>query len=44
MKNLMKSFLLSLLLLAAGMFTATDLPLKAVQCEPPFCAAGRKQQ
>ena len=36
MKNLLRSFLLSLLLLAAGMFTAADLPLKAVHCEPPF--------
>ena len=36
MKNLLRSFLLSLLLLAAGMFTVADLPLKAVHFEPPF--------
>ena len=41
LKNFLKSFLLSLLLLAGGAFTAADLPLKAVHFEPPFCAAGR---
>ena len=36
LRNLLKSFLLSLLLLAGGAFTAADLPLKAVHFEPPF--------
>ena len=36
LKNFLKSFLLSLLLLAGGAFTAADLPLKAVHFEPPF--------
>lgn len=38
LRNFLKSFLLSLLLLAGGAFTAADLPLKV------FCAAGQKQQ
>lgn len=36
LRNFLKSFLLSLLLLAGGAFTAADLPLKAVHFEPPF--------
>lgn len=36
LRNFLKSFLLSFLLLAGGAFTAADLPLKAVHFEPPF--------
>ena len=43
LRNFLKSFLLSFLLLAGGAFTAADLPLKAVHFEPPFlCSRGNK--
>ena len=41
LRNFLKSFLLSLLLLAGGAFTAADLPLTLNRL---FCAAGQKQQ
>ena len=43
LRNFLKSFLLSPLLLAGGAFTAADLPLKAVHFEPPFlCRSSNK--
>lgn len=45
LRNFLKSFLLSLLLLAGGAFTAADLPFKGgFTLNRLFCAAGQKQQ